>query len=83
MRIFSTQASANMHKHKAKMRGGSAGALGGFPKSRWDFVFVGRVDLLDSDSRCGLLDCVKLYSRISERGSAEWIKTGALHEMLV
>lgn len=33
-RIFSTQASVNMHKHKAKMRGGSAGAWGGgVPKS--------------------------------------------------
>lgn len=56
---------------------------GGFSKSWWDCVFVGSVDLFDSDSRCGLLDCVKRCSRISERGSAEWIKIGALHEMLV
>lgn len=46
--------------------------------SKWDFVFVESVDLFDSGSRCGLLDCVKPGNWISEGSLSQVDKTRGL-----
>lgn len=57
-----------MHKHEAETPDprGSLGGGGSFVRANGTFLFVESVDLFDSGSRCGLLDCVKPDNWISE-----------------